>query len=303
MCLFNEFLRYSQNFRGSKRIKLPATIDDFNPYNVDDGMDEVDVIMNQLEAEIPDEAYEYEEFDIDEMLKSNRTIRDRIREISVIVTAAITKAAILKKTVVTHRDMPSNPDVRQKLADIKKYQNDIMKCRKYIEQLRARIDSVQDAGRMEDSENLIAKLDKEARKLKKHRVKLNEKLNNQILTIKKLYADPDYKDKVTGLSDEIKKHKDTYDKMKDERIVMKDKQRRIINEMADLDLEIRTLKEKKITIQNNVKPTAMIDAMTAVDEYEDIKRKNENYDRICTNKQIKMIDRILAKESKIYFNL
>ena len=37
--------------------------------------------------------------------------------------------------------------------------------------------------------------------------------------------------------------------------------------------------------------------MTKADEYEEVKRRNENFDRICTNKQIKQIDKILAKEN------
>lgn len=78
---------------------------------------------------------------------------------------------------------------------------------------------------------------------------------------------------------------------------MKAKQKLVINDMADLDLSYRTLKQKKINIKNNVKPTQSQDAMAEVDEYEELRKRVENFDRICTNKQIKQIDKVLAKES------
>lgn len=261
-------------------------------------MDEIDYIMEQLETNIPDDAYDYEEFDIEEMLESNKLIRDRIREISVIVSAAITKAAILKKTVNTHRDPPTNSVVKEKLKQIKKYQTDIEKCKNYIKQLRARIDSVQDAGRGERANNSITKLDKESAEMRNHKVELNKQLFNQILTIKKLYSDPDYKDKVTGLHDEIKKTKERWEELREEKKKVKVKQSEVINKMADLDLAVRSLKDKKASIQNGIKPTELVEDLSAETEYEQLRKRNEAYDKAVTNNQIKMIDKVLAKESR-----
>jgi len=279
-------------------LNISKHSDDFNPNNVNDGMEEIDILMDQLEGHIPDEAYGYDEFDVEEMVKSNRLIRDKIRDISSIVSAAISKAAILKKTVITHRDLPHNPEVKKKLKDIKGYQDNINKCKKHIENLRARIESVEDSGRMEKAQNRIKKLDKDTRKLTKHKEQLNKQLNNQLLTIKKLYSDPDYNDKVHSIIEEIRKLKDKYEKMKDDRKAIKVNQRQIINNMADIDIEYRHLKDKKIAIENNAKSFSAFDTLTSADEYEELRRRNENFDKIITNKQIKMIDKILAKESK-----
>lgn len=121
------------NVKGGRSSKLSKhyfkNTDDFNPYNITEGMDEIDILMDELEKDIPEDAYIHEEFDVEKMLQSNKEIKEKIQEISVIVTAAITKAAILKKTVVTHRDISDNTDVKDKLKILKKHQSDINKCK------------------------------------------------------------------------------------------------------------------------------------------------------------------------------
>ena len=47
--------------------------------------------MDQLEAGLPEDIYEFTELDVDGMLKANRELRDKIKDISDIVIDAIKK--------------------------------------------------------------------------------------------------------------------------------------------------------------------------------------------------------------------
>lgn len=100
---------------------------DFDVNTVNMGMDEIDIMLDELENQIPDEVYEDDDFDVDGMVKANRLLRDKIHEISQMVVTAIQKALKLKKQIVTHRDPAPSDHVQSKLDEIKSYQVKIMK--------------------------------------------------------------------------------------------------------------------------------------------------------------------------------
>jgi hypothetical protein len=101
---------------------------DFDVNTVNDGLDEIDDILVELENNEPDEGSEEEnEFDLEEMMKANRNLRDKIGEISTMVISAISKAAVLKKQIITHRDKPNDPALGKKNSEINKYQAKINK--------------------------------------------------------------------------------------------------------------------------------------------------------------------------------
>lgn len=77
-------------------------------------MNEIDLMLDDLEQDIPDDIYENTEFEIDDMMKANRTLRDKIKEISAMVISAIQKASKLKKQIITHRDPPPDPAIKTK---------------------------------------------------------------------------------------------------------------------------------------------------------------------------------------------
>ena len=62
----------------------------------------------------------------------------------------------------------------------------------------------------------LNKLDREVKQLEKHKVQLNSKLNDHVLTIKNMYSDLEYKNKINKLTQEITKAKEKYDKFKTE---------------------------------------------------------------------------------------
>ena len=97
--------------------------DEFDTKDIDEGMDEIDILMDQLQGTMPDDAYEVADFDIDEMVRVNLNLRDKIKDITFIVKESITKAGELKRSIHTHRDPPKDPEVKDKRSQIKQYQN------------------------------------------------------------------------------------------------------------------------------------------------------------------------------------
>jgi DNA repair exonuclease SbcCD ATPase subunit len=262
-------------------------------------MDEIDILMDQLQGTMPDDVYEIAEFDIDEMVRVNLNLRDKIKDISMIVKEAITKARELKKSIHTHRDPPKDAEVKDKRSQINQYQNAVNLCKSYIATLNNKIDSMADVERLDRANNKIKKLSKDIRKLEDHKVKLKERLNNQIKTINNLYSDPEFKEKVSKTYEEINKAKEVYDKCKLEKKSLKEKQKLISEDYVKTNSDYRKLKDRKIALQNNISQQKLFKKdFDLIDECEALKKRNENYEKMVTNKQIKMIDKILLKEMK-----
>jgi phage terminase small subunit len=101
---------------------------DYDVDTIDDGLNEINAVMDflDLEENIPEDLYENDgegnDFDVESFVESNHKLRDQIKDIVVIVKAAITKAAAVKKTITTHRDPPADPVVKAKQKEIKNYQ-------------------------------------------------------------------------------------------------------------------------------------------------------------------------------------
>lgn len=100
---------------------------DFDVNTVNDGLDEIDLLLDELANDIPEDLYENDDFNIEEMMNANRHLREKIGEISTMVISAISKAAILKRQIITHRDKPSDPEIGKKNKQITKYQVQITK--------------------------------------------------------------------------------------------------------------------------------------------------------------------------------
>lgn len=99
----------------------------------------------------------------------------------------------------------------------------------------------------------LNKLDREVKQLEKHKVQLNSKLNDQVLTIKNMYSDPEYKDKINKLTQEITKAKEKYDQYKAEKSNIKSNQKLILNELANVESEHRQWKDKRMALEYNHK--------------------------------------------------
>lgn len=61
-----------------------------------------------------------------------------------------------------------------------------------------------DHTKLNNSENEIRRLDREITKLEEHKAQLNNKLANQVHTIKNVYSDPEYQEKISKTTEEIK---------------------------------------------------------------------------------------------------
>jgi hypothetical protein len=72
--------------------KQPAN--DFDPFTVKDGLDEIDVEMNDIQLNMP--TIEYEDYECEELMKSNKVLREQVGQITDLVVSAITKASNLK---------------------------------------------------------------------------------------------------------------------------------------------------------------------------------------------------------------
>lgn len=108
-------------------MKLKSTTNDFDPDSINDGLDEIDILIDQLEQGVPEDIYETEELDIDGMMRANRLLRDKIGQISQMVINAITKAGNLKKQIITHRDKPADREVAIREREMRSYEAKINK--------------------------------------------------------------------------------------------------------------------------------------------------------------------------------
>jgi hypothetical protein len=113
----------------NKSVHVRPKHNDYDVDNIEDGLDEINATMEflDLDENIPEDLYEYAdnvyEFDVESFVDSNHKLRDQIKDIVVVCKAAITKAAAVKKTIITHRDPPADPVVKAKYKEIKNYQH------------------------------------------------------------------------------------------------------------------------------------------------------------------------------------
>ena len=128
---------------------------DFDVSTIQHGLDEIDITMDQLEANIPEDIYDYTDLDVDGMLKANRELRDKIKDISDIVIKSIKKAEAMKKEIHTHRDPPEDIEVRSKVVEINNYQQMINHCKKYISNINVKVDKIADQEKLNERDNKI----------------------------------------------------------------------------------------------------------------------------------------------------
>lgn len=212
--------RNPQNTTGaisSKPNNIPVPTNDFDVETVNDGMDEIDYMLGELDANTSEDIYESVEIDVDAMMKANHLLRDKIKDISDMVITAIKKASILKKQIITHRDPPPDPEIKEKLDEIKNYQIKIMNCKRKIKALNVRLDSLNDSGRVSNEQDKLKILDAEIKDLERQRKVLVKSIKHQQDTMNKLYDDPEYRDKCEKAQEEIRKFKEEFTQLDEQR--------------------------------------------------------------------------------------
>lgn len=95
---------------------------------IKEGLGEIDLEIHDIDENIPDEVIEDDE-EVEDLIRANKLLRDKVGEISDIVESAIEKASSLRKNIVTHRDQPADPELQRKLKEINRYQKAIMKIK------------------------------------------------------------------------------------------------------------------------------------------------------------------------------
>jgi chromosome segregation ATPase len=285
---------------GTISLKTNAPQNDFDVLTVNDGMQEIDIILDTLENDIPDDVYENEDFDVDQMMKVNRGLRDKILEISSFVITAITKASQLKKRIVSHRDQPVSSDLRGKMKVIKDYQNKLNVYKKKVNGMNIKIASLSDNENIANSQNNIKTLNQEIKELKQQRGVLSKQLKHQQTTMNKLYDDPDFRDKMEQSRDDIKNIKSNYYELDSEHKVLSAKQDKILKQMANLNTANTKLRERKINIENGVKEKGYPSNITKYSEEASvIQSKNMVIKKIQDKNKTKNKIKLNEKESRM----
>lgn len=113
------------------------------------------------------------------MLRHNFQLRDKISDISSAVKEAIDKVIRIKKTVVTHRDLPEDLKLRSKLSQIHNDQIEVVMAQKYLKGLNQKIGLIEGKSKLVEHKNTLWLLTKEINKLKSHKNKLLNQLYDQ----------------------------------------------------------------------------------------------------------------------------
>ena len=272
---------------------------DFDIFTVNDGMDDIDIMIDQLENNVPEELYETDEIDVDQMMKVNRGLRDKIKDIGDLVISAITKASMLKKKIVTHRDEPTNKELKDRNKQIRDYQAKLSTYKKKVKGLNIKFTNLTDNETVANNQNKVKILNNELKELKSHRLVLSKQLKNQQQVMNKLYDDPDFRDKMTQTQNDIKKLKESYTSQDQVHKSISAKQDKILKELATLNASKRKLRERKICIENNLKDKILPSKLTQFNEEASmIMRKNQLIEKHKANNQVKSKIKMHNKEKK-----
>mmetsp|Transcript_5844 Transcript_5844/g.6834 ORF Transcript_5844/g.6834 Transcript_5844/m.6834 type:complete len:168 (-) Transcript_5844:17-520(-) len=97
----------------------------------------------------------------------------------------------------------------------------------------------------------------------------------------------------------LNKTKEKYEKAKAARVEIKAKQTEVLRELVQVEGEHRAAKDRKIAIETCGDQKKIFKKENEMKEELTMKQKrNQNFEQLLINKQIKMIDKILAKETK-----
>ena len=172
-------LTQGNNFTYVKKTKQKVATNDFDPKTVKDGLDQIDLEIQDIDQNLPEEEYEHDEDETAELIRSNKILRDKVSQIADLVVSAINKAAILRKQISTHRDKPDDPVLNSKLKEINRYQKAIMKMKYPKVHHNPKIQEMQDESEIILAE--ISKLEDERSTLKKQNLN-RKKAYKEVMT-------------------------------------------------------------------------------------------------------------------------
>lgn len=132
------------NFTFVKKHKPKLPPNDFDPESVKEGLDLIDLEIQDIDQNLPEEDLENDVNETEDLIRANKILRDKVSQIADLVVSAINKAVVLRKQITTHRDGPDDPELKTKLKEINKYQKAIMKMKYPKVHRNYRIQEMQD---------------------------------------------------------------------------------------------------------------------------------------------------------------
>ncbi len=207
------------------------------------------------------------------------------------------KASSLKKKIVTHRTVPNDPELNEKRETLKHEQKQNHLAQKYIKGLTQKVRAMESNKKYVSHQNNLKKLDKDVAKLEKHKKKLLERLYSQWKDLTALNPESELKSKMVKTAEKIVEHKKASLKAQEDLKAVQNSTKKIHNEYAKLSKKKKVLINKKIALKNNI-PQKEFDkkSFALQEEHDALKSKHEKLKQMMINKEIKQIDKILAKE-------
>ncbi|CAI2365231.1 unnamed protein product [Moneuplotes crassus] len=295
-----------RNFRNKGRIRVnthnPARLpaNDFDIDGLDQDLPTIDLMIDYLEKEMPKDDYlDSYGFNMEEMMMHNMKLRDKITDMIKLCKDAILRASNLKKTIITHRTIPQDPELRDKREELKNFQKQNLIAQKYIKGLSQKAMSMEENKKVVSYTNKIQKLNKEVIKLESHKKKLVDSLYNQWKDLTSLNPSSEINSKISKAASKIADYKQAnlaaQNELKDLELLHKS----IRNEYTKLSKHKNALINKKIALRNNI-PQREFDkkSFALQEEYETQKNKHENFKTLMIDRGIKQIDKIFAKEKQ-----
>jgi hypothetical protein len=188
------------NFTFVKKHKPKLPPNDFDPDTVKEGLDLIDLEIQDIDQNLPEEELENDVNQTEDLIRANKILRDKVSQIADLVVSAINKAAVLRKQITTHRDGPEDPELKSKLKEINKYQKAIMKMKYPKIHRNYKIQEMQDEIKILKSD--IDKLENEKNTLKMEQV-TKKKAYNEVMK-----GNQNQYDKIDALKENLKTEKE-----------------------------------------------------------------------------------------------
>lgn len=87
---------HDSSFSHSKKLKLKAPQNDFDSNTVKDGLDLIDIELDEIDQSIQNGDLAGDGNQLEELIKANKLLREKVEQIADLVVSAITKASGLK---------------------------------------------------------------------------------------------------------------------------------------------------------------------------------------------------------------
>ena len=96
-------------------------VNDFDPNNIKDGLDQIDDELDLIEDEKPENNGDPTDQEIEDVMKANQELRIKVGEISEFVGQAILKAQVIRKNAVVAVPEPDSNELKERNSQIRQF--------------------------------------------------------------------------------------------------------------------------------------------------------------------------------------